>query len=55
MNTVKHVSLLYVGVSFEYMPSSGIAQSSRRTVFNFLKNCEIDFQSGCASMQSQQQ
>ena len=28
MNIVEHVSLLYVGVSFGYMPRSGIAGSS---------------------------
>jgi hypothetical protein len=28
MNTVEHVSLLYVGASFGYMPRSGIAESS---------------------------
>ena len=28
MNIVEHVSLLYVGASFGYMPRSGIAASS---------------------------
>jgi hypothetical protein len=30
MNIVEHVSLLYVGASFGYMPMSGIAGSSNR-------------------------
>jgi hypothetical protein len=32
MNIVKHVSLLYVGASFEYMPNSGTARSSCKTI-----------------------
>jgi hypothetical protein len=32
MNIVEHVSLLSVGVSFGYMPRSGIAGSSGRTI-----------------------
>jgi hypothetical protein len=42
--------LLYVETSFGYMPRSGIAWSSRRTIFNFLKNCQIDFQRGFTSL-----
>ena len=49
MNIVMHVSLLYVGASLEYMPRSGIAGSSGRTMFNFLRNRQIDFKSGCTS------
>ena len=33
MNIVEHVSLLYVGASFGYMPRSGIAESSGRAIF----------------------
>jgi len=52
INIVEHVSLLYVGASFEYMPRSGIAESSGSTMSNFLRNLQTDFQSGCTSLQS---
>jgi hypothetical protein len=55
MNTVDHVSLLHVGASSEYMPRSGIAGSSGRTMSTFLRNRQIDFQSGCTNLQSHQQ
>jgi hypothetical protein len=55
LNIVKHMSLWYGGTSFGYMSSSGIAESSARTISNFLKNCQIDFQCGCISLQSHQQ
>ena len=42
MNMVEHVTLLYVGASLGYMPRSGIAGSSD-TMFNFLRNCHVDF------------
>ena len=38
MNIVEQMSLLYVGAPFGYMPSSGIAGSSDRTISNFLRN-----------------
>ena len=49
------MSLLYVGAYFGYMTSSGIAGSLGRTISNFLRNHQIDFQSGCTSLQSHQQ
>jgi hypothetical protein len=55
INLVEHVSFLPVGISSGYMPRRGIAGSSGSTVYNFLRNCQTDFQSGCISLQSQQQ
>jgi hypothetical protein len=55
MNIVEHVFLLHVGASSGYMPRSGIAGSCGRTMSNFLRNCQNDFQSGCNSLQSHQQ
>jgi len=50
MNRVQHVSLWCSGASFGYMPGNGIAGSGR-TISNFLRNHQIDFQSGCSSFQ----
>jgi putative Ca2+/H+ antiporter (TMEM165/GDT1 family) len=55
LNIVEHVSLLHVGISSGYMSRSGIAVSSGSIVSNFLKKCQIDFQSGCTTLQSHQQ
>ena len=52
MNIVEHVSLLYVGASFGYMPSSGIAGSLHNTISSFLRNFQSEFQSGCTSLKS---
>ena len=49
MNIVEHMSLWY-GASFRYIPRSGIAGSSGRAISNFLRNHQIDFQSGCTSL-----
>jgi hypothetical protein len=49
---VEYLSLWYCKASFVYMPKSG---SSGRTISNFLRNHQIDFQSGFTSVQSQQQ
>jgi hypothetical protein len=55
MNIVEHVSLLYVGASFKYMPRNGIAGCSVNTLSNFLRNDHTDIQSVCTSLQSCQQ
>jgi hypothetical protein len=55
MNIVEHVSPLYVGAFSGYMPGSGIAGSSVNAMYNFLRNLQTDFQSGCMSFQSHQQ
>ena len=55
MNMVEYVSLLYVGASLGYMPRSGITGSSGRTMSNFLRSYQTDFQSGCISLQPHQQ
>jgi hypothetical protein len=55
MNIVVDVSLLQVRASSWYMPRSGIAGSSSRTMSNFLTNHQTDFQSSCTGLQSHQQ
>jgi hypothetical protein len=50
MNRVDHVSLLYVGAPFGYMPSSSIPGSSGSNMSNFLWNHQTDFQSGCTRL-----
>jgi hypothetical protein len=55
MNIMEHVPLWHGGASFGYISKSGIAESSGRNISNFLRNYQIDFQSGCATLQSQQQ
>ena len=55
MNIVEHLSLFYVGTSFQYMPTSGITGSSDSIMSNFLRDCQNDFQSGCASLLFQKQ
>jgi hypothetical protein len=55
MNIVEHMPLWHCRASFDYIPKSGIAGSSGRSISNFLRNLQIDFQSGCTSLQSQQQ
>ena len=43
------------GHFFEYIPKSGTAESSGRSISNFLRNHQIDFQRGCNSLQPHQQ
>jgi hypothetical protein len=52
MNMVENVSLWYNGAFFEYMSKSGIVGSSGCTISNFLRSCQIDFQSGYTILQS---
>jgi hypothetical protein len=54
INTVEHVSLLYVRTASGYMPKSGIAGSSGSIMSTFIRNNQSDFQSGCTSLQSHQ-
>jgi len=55
MNIVEHVSFLYVGASFGYMPKRGIDGSSGSSMSNILRNLQTDFQNGCTCLQSHQQ
>jgi hypothetical protein len=52
MNIVEHVPLWQGGASFGYMPKSGINGSSGRFICNFLRNLQIDFQSGYPNPQA---
>jgi hypothetical protein len=54
MNIVVHVPLWHNGASFGYIPKSGKAGSSGKSVSYFLRNIQIDFQS-CISLQFHQQ
>jgi hypothetical protein len=55
MNIVEHVPLWHGGEYFGYIPKSGITGCSGRSTSNFLRSLQIDFQSGCTSLQSHQQ
>ena len=55
MNIVDQVSLWYSRASFGYMPRSGIVGSWCTAVPRFLRNHQIDFQSGCSSLHFHQQ
>jgi hypothetical protein len=52
---VEHMPLWHGGASFGYIPKSGIAGSSGRYIYNFLRNLQIEFQSGGISLLSHQQ
>ena len=43
LKIVEHVALWHGGASFEYIPKRGIAESSGRSISNFLRNLQIDF------------
>ena len=51
MNIGDHVSLIYIGTSFVYVPRSGIAGYSSNTISNILRKLQTYLQSGCTSMQ----
>ena len=55
MSIMENVPLWQGGASFGYISKNGIAGSSGRSISNFLRNLQIDFQSGCTSLQSHQQ
>jgi hypothetical protein len=55
MSIVENVSLSPSGTSSGYMTKRGIAGSSSSNRSNFLRNHQTDFQSGCKSLQFQQQ
>jgi hypothetical protein len=55
MNIVEHVPIWHGGAFFGYIPKSGIAEFSGIFISNFLRNLQIDFQSGCTSFLSYQQ
>ena len=55
MNIVEHVPLWHVGASFGYIPKNGIAGSSGRSISNFLRNLQVNFQNDCTSLKSHQQ
>ena len=55
MNIVEHMLLWYGGAAFGYMLKGGIAGSLAGSTSNFLKNLQIDFQTGCTCVQSHQQ
>ena len=54
MNIVEHMPLWYGGTSFGYMLRSHIARSSGKTISSFLRNQQIDFQSGYRGVPSHQ-
>jgi hypothetical protein len=51
---VEHVTLWHGGTSSVYIPKNGIAGSPGRSIYNFLRNLQIDSQSSGTSLQSHQ-
>jgi hypothetical protein len=54
MNIVEQVSLCCNGESFDHISGSDIV-GSLGTMHNYLRNCQIDFQRSCTSLQFHQQ
>ena len=55
MYIVEYMPLWHGRTFFAYISKSGIAGSLSRSISNFQRNLQIDFQSGCTSLQSNQQ
>lgn len=55
INMVKHGKAWDSVTTFGYLPRSGIVGSWGRTILNFLRSLQIDFQHGCTRFQSHQQ
>jgi hypothetical protein len=55
MNIVENKLLWHSRASFGYIPKSDIAGSSGRSISHFLRNLQINVQSGCTNLQSCQQ
>ena len=54
LNIVEHVLMWHDETSFGYILKSGIAASSGTSISYFRRNLQIDFQTGCTSLQSHQ-
>ena len=52
MNIMENMPLWHCGATFGYIPKSGITRSSGRSICNFLRHFQIDFQNGCTSLKS---
>jgi len=55
MSIAEHEPLWHGGASFGYIPESGIAEYLGRSISNFLRNLQIDFQSVCTSLKFHKQ
>lgn len=54
-NIVEHMPLWYGGIYFRYISRNSTTGYSGTSIYNYLRNCQIDFQSSCTSLQSQEQ
>ena len=52
MNIMENMPLWHCGATFGYIPKSGITRSSGRSICNFLRHFQIDFQNGCTPLKS---